>query len=108
MGALEFTTAIHGNSWIVELSGGKKVRTTIRATMSDDHSTIHEEVVNSYDGSPPEVATVSTYKRIGERNKKRTSHCERMAPQPGLELQPQLTASWELANLQASTNQCID
>jgi hypothetical protein len=68
-GCTEFTTVINGNNWTVELDGeanGKKVHTTIRATMSDDHNTIHEEFVNSYNGGAPKKETVSTYKRITE------------------------------------------
>ena len=48
-------------------TNGKKVHTTIRATMSDDHNTIHEEFLNSYDGGPPKLETVSIYKRIGKK-----------------------------------------
>jgi hypothetical protein len=66
-GCTEFTTVVRGNSWIVELDGtanGRKVHTTIRATMSADHDCIHEEFANSYDGGPPTTETVSEYRRI--------------------------------------------
>jgi hypothetical protein len=66
-GCTEFATVLNGNSWIVELDGeanGKRVHTTIRATMSDDHNTIHEEFLNSYDGGPAKRETVSVYKRV--------------------------------------------
>jgi hypothetical protein len=66
-GCIDFTTAIAGNSWTVELDGeanGKKVHTTIRATMSADHNTIREEVANAYDGGPARVETVSEYRRV--------------------------------------------
>jgi hypothetical protein len=66
-GCIEFTTAIHGNSWEVELDGeadGEKVHTTIHATMSADHNAIHEETANSYNGGPAKVETVSEYRRI--------------------------------------------
>ncbi|GLQ99394.1 hypothetical protein [Dyella mobilis] len=66
-GCLEFTTEVDGNSWTVELDGeanGEKVHTTIRATMSPNHNAIHEEVANSYNGSPAKTETVSEYKRV--------------------------------------------
>lgn len=66
-GCAEFTTLVRGDSWIVELDGtadGKKVHTTIRATMSPDHDCIHEEFANSYDGGPPVTETVSEYRRV--------------------------------------------
>jgi hypothetical protein len=65
-GCVEFTTAVDGNSWTVELDGmanGVKVHTTIHATMSEDHNAIHEEVANSYNGGPAKTETVSEYKR---------------------------------------------
>jgi len=66
-GCTEFATVIHGNSWTVELDGeadGRKVHTTIHATMSDDHNTIEEEFLNSYDGGPAKRETTSIYKRV--------------------------------------------
>ena len=66
-GCVEFATAIEGNSWTVELDGeadGKKVHTTIHATMGADHNSIHEEVANSYDGGPASTETISEYKRV--------------------------------------------
>jgi hypothetical protein len=63
-GCTEFTTAIQGNSWTVELDGttnGTKVHTTIHATLSQDHNRIHEEFKNSYDGGPPRIVTVGEY-----------------------------------------------
>ncbi|WP_233842596.1 hypothetical protein [Dyella sp. 2HG41-7] len=66
-GCMEFTTEIDGNSWTVELDGetnGEKVHTTIRATMSPNHNAIHEEVANSYNGSPAKTETISEYKRV--------------------------------------------
>jgi hypothetical protein len=66
-GCTEFATVLNGNSWTVELDGeanGKKVHTTIRAIMSDDHNTIHEEFLNSYDGGPAKRETVSVYRRV--------------------------------------------
>jgi len=66
-GCVEFTTAIAGNAWTVELDGeadGKKVHTTIHATMSADHGSIHEEVASSYDGGPARTETISEYKRV--------------------------------------------
>jgi hypothetical protein len=77
-GCTEFTTVLHGNSWSVELDGmadGKKVHTTIRATMSPDHDCIHEEFANAYDGGPPRTETVSEYRRIipGEPAEKQPS-----------------------------------
>lgn len=66
-GCTEFTTLVRGDSWTVELDGtadGKKVHTTIRATMSPDHDCIHEEFANSYDGAPPVTETVSEYRRV--------------------------------------------
>ncbi|GGA03812.1 hypothetical protein GCM10011408_26720 [Dyella caseinilytica] len=66
-GCSEFTTVIEGSSWSTELDGvadGKKVHTTIRASMTSDHNCIHEEVTASYDGSPPRTETVSEYQRV--------------------------------------------
>lgn len=66
-GCTEFTTVIEGNTWIVALDSeadGQKVHTIIHAAMSADHNTIHEEVTNSYNGGPAQVATVSDYKRV--------------------------------------------
>lgn len=66
-GCTEFTTAIAGNSWTTELDGednGQKVHTTIRATMSPDHNSIHEEFMNSYGGGPARTETISEYRRV--------------------------------------------
>ncbi|MBE1162295.1 hypothetical protein [Dyella acidiphila] len=66
-GCVEFTTAVDGNSWTVEMDGeanGEKVHTVIRATMSKDHNAIHEEVANSYNGGPARTETVSEYRRV--------------------------------------------
>jgi hypothetical protein len=66
-GCTEFTTVVAGNSWIVALDSeadGEKIHTIIRATMSSDHRTIHEEATNSYNGGPAETETVSDYKRV--------------------------------------------
>ena len=66
-GCTEFTTVVEGNSWTVELdavANGRKVHTTIRATMSPDHDCIHEEFANAYDGGPARTETVSEYRRM--------------------------------------------
>jgi hypothetical protein len=66
-GCIEFNTAVKGDSWTVELDGmanGVKVHTTIRATMSQDHNAIHEEVANSYNDGPATTETISEYKRV--------------------------------------------
>jgi hypothetical protein len=66
-GCTEFTTAIDGNSWTVELDGeanGEKVHTTIHATMSADHNAIHEEVASATNGGPAKVESISEYKRV--------------------------------------------
>lgn len=66
-GCAEFTTLVAGNSWSVALDGeanGKKVHTVIRATMSADHNTIHEEAASSYDGGPARTESISEYKRV--------------------------------------------
>lgn len=66
-GCMEFVTVVTGNSWTVEFdsqANGKKVHTTIRATMSPDQNTIHEEAANSYDGGPARTETVSEYTRV--------------------------------------------
>ncbi|MGO4703654.1 hypothetical protein [Dyella sp. 2RAB6] len=76
-GCVDFTTTVTGNSWMVELNGeasGKKVHTTIRATMSADHNSIHEEVANAYDGGPARVETVSDYKRVVGHGAARETH----------------------------------
>lgn len=69
-GCVDFTTAVSGNSWSVELDGeanGKKVHTVIRATMSADRNTIHEEAASSYDGGPARTESISEYKRVTDR-----------------------------------------
>jgi hypothetical protein len=66
-GCTEFTTAISGRSWTTELDGeadGKKVHTIIRATMSENLSTIREEVTSSSDGGPLKLESVSEYIRV--------------------------------------------
>ncbi len=66
-GCTEFATVVNGNSWTVELDSdvnGRRVHTTIHATMSDDHNTIQEEFLNSYDGGPAKRETISIYKRV--------------------------------------------
>ena len=66
-GCTEFTTAISGRSWTVELDSkadGKKVHTVIRATRSENWGTIHEEVSSSYDGGPARLESVSEYVRV--------------------------------------------
>ena len=66
-GCTEFTTTISGRSWTAEIDGeadGKKVRTVIRATMSESLGAIHEEVSSSYDGGPAKLETVSEYVRV--------------------------------------------
>jgi hypothetical protein len=66
-GCVEFTTALAGNSWTVELDGeanGEKIHTVIRATMSADHNAIHEETTSSHDGGPAHTETISDYKRV--------------------------------------------
>lgn len=78
-GCVDFTTAIAGNSWTVELDGvanGKQVHTTIHATISADHKHIHEEVANAYDGGPAKVETVSEYTRIADRGKRQETHAK--------------------------------
>jgi hypothetical protein len=66
-GCSEFTTIISGNSWTVEMNSDvadEKVHTTIRAVMSKDHNTIHEEVTNAYNGGPAHIETISDYERV--------------------------------------------
>jgi hypothetical protein len=66
-GCTEFTTAVDGASWTTEFDGvadGKKIRTTVHATMSPDHNCIHEEAASSSDGGPPQTVTVSEYQRV--------------------------------------------
>jgi hypothetical protein len=66
-GCTEFATAINGRSWTVELDSkadGKKVHTIIRATMSKNSSTIHEEVTSSSDRGPSRLESVSEYIRV--------------------------------------------
>lgn len=70
-GCVEFTTAIAGNSWKIELkseANGEKVSTVISASMSADHNTIHEETMNSYNGGPYRTVTVSDYKRVAAQD----------------------------------------
>ena len=45
-------------------ANGEKIHTAIRATISSDHNTIHEEAMNSYNGSPAQTETVSDYRRV--------------------------------------------
>lgn len=80
-GCVEFTTSIHGNRWTVELesrSNGRKVHTSIVATMSDDHNTIREETLNSYNDGPARREATSLYRRIlpstGEPRGRRPRH----------------------------------
>ncbi|NII74868.1 hypothetical protein FHW84_003464 [Dyella sp. SG562] len=78
-GCVDFVTVVKGNSWTVELDGesnGKKVHTTIRATMSADHNRIEEEVANAYDGGPMHVETVSYYTRIPDSGAARETHAQ--------------------------------
>ena len=66
-GCVDFATVVSGNSWSVALDGeanGKKVHTVIRATMSADRNTIHEEAASSYDGGPARTESISEYKRV--------------------------------------------
>jgi hypothetical protein len=70
----------------VELDGtadGRKVHTTIRATMSADQGCIHEEFANAYDGGPPRIETVSRYRRMipGVPEEKQPS-CKRESGEP--------------------------
>lgn len=78
-GCVDFTTAVAGNSWTVELDGvanGKKVHTTIHATISADHNRIHEEVANAYDGGSAKVETVSEYTRVADRGKRQETQAK--------------------------------
>jgi hypothetical protein len=66
-GCTAFPTTMQGDSWTVELdstANGRKVHTTIHATLSEDRNCIHEVFTTSYDGGPPRTVTVSDYRRV--------------------------------------------
>lgn len=55
--------------WTVEMNGemqGKKVKTTINGSMSEDGNSMHEEFMQSFDGSPATKTMSIDYKRIGK------------------------------------------
>jgi hypothetical protein len=55
--------------WTVDMNGemmGKKVKTTINGTMSDDGNSMHEEFMQSFDGSPATKTMTMDYKRVGK------------------------------------------
>jgi hypothetical protein len=45
---------------------GKKVHTTINGSMSDDGSSMHEDFMQSFDGSPATKTMSIDYKRMGK------------------------------------------
>ncbi len=64
------TSKMHGDKkWTVDMNGemnGKKVKTTINGTMSDDGNSMHEEFMQSFDGSPAAKTMSIDYKRVGK------------------------------------------
>jgi len=55
--------------WTVDMNGemqGKKVKTTINGTMSDDGNSMHEDFMQSFDGSPAAKTMSIDYKRVGK------------------------------------------
>jgi hypothetical protein len=71
-GCVQMDSVLTGNTWTNEIDSvdhGQKVHTVIRADMSADHNSIHEEARSSYDGGPYQVQTVGDYKRISAGTK---------------------------------------
>ena len=64
------TSKMEGDKkWTVEMNGemgGKKVKTTINGSMSDDGNTMREEFMQSFDGSPAAKTMSIDYKRVGK------------------------------------------
>jgi hypothetical protein len=55
--------------WTVDMPGefqGKKVKTTINGSMSDDGNSMHEDFMQSIDGSPATKTMSIDYKRVGK------------------------------------------
>jgi len=55
--------------WTVDMNGemdGKKVKTVINGTMSADNNSMHEEFMQSFDGSPATKTMSIDYKRVGK------------------------------------------
>jgi hypothetical protein len=53
--------------WTVDMNGemqGKKVKTTINGSMSDDGNSMHEDFMQSFDGSPATKTMSIDYKRV--------------------------------------------
>lgn len=68
-GCVTFTTVVAGNAWTVDMDSkadGKKVHTTIRATMTPDYNTIHEEAVTRTDGGSERTESISDYTRVSK------------------------------------------
>jgi hypothetical protein len=55
--------------WSTDMNGemnGKKVHTVINGTMSDDGNSMHEDFMQSFDGSPATKTMSIDYKRVGK------------------------------------------
>ena len=64
------TSKMEGDKkWTVDMVGemnGKKVKTTINGSMSDDGNAMREEFMQSFDGSPAKTTMSIDYKRVGK------------------------------------------
>ena len=65
------TSKMEGDKkWTVEMQevemNGKKVHSTINGSMSDDNNSMHEEFMQSFDGSPATKTMSIDYKRVGK------------------------------------------
>jgi hypothetical protein len=70
-GCMTSTTKMEGDKkWTVEMQegemNGKKVHSTINGSMSDDNNSMHEEFMQSFDGSPATKTMSIDYKRVGK------------------------------------------
>ena len=70
-GCMTSTTKMDGDKkYTVEMQdmemNGKKVQSTINGTISDDGNSMHEEFMQSFDGSPATKTMTIDYKRIGK------------------------------------------
>jgi len=57
------------NKWTVDMDGemnGQKVKTTINGSMSEDGNSMHEDFMQSFNGSPATKTMSIDYKRVGK------------------------------------------
>ena len=66
---LASSTMESDKKWTVDMNGemnGQKVHTVINGSMSDDGNTMHEEFMQSFNGSPATKTMSIDYKRVGK------------------------------------------